>query len=128
MAGAMEYAGGHQAFDVLIRASLLAERAPENVTPVKRSTGGVAKDHVYRCPVKTCGKTFTKNWNLKVHVRLHTGDEPFKCSHENCRKTFRWRSSLKSHEKTHENTSGRRKALENVTPVDNTESSESVSI
>mmetsp|Transcript_29136 Transcript_29136/g.113172 ORF Transcript_29136/g.113172 Transcript_29136/m.113172 type:complete len:144 (-) Transcript_29136:305-736(-) len=118
MSGKTEYSGGHQPLDVLIHASLLAERAPESAAGGRTfgSTGNV-KDSVYRCPVESCSKTFTKKWNLKVHVRLHTGDEPFKCSRGDCKKSFRWRSSLKSHEKTHENSGGRKKIVEAHPPT-----------
>eukprot|EP00188_Purpureofilum_apyrenoidigerum_P001150 Plantae.Rhodophyta-Purpureofilum_apyrenoidigerum.ctg16082.p1 GENE.Plantae.Rhodophyta-Purpureofilum_apyrenoidigerum.ctg16082~~Plantae.Rhodophyta-Purpureofilum_apyrenoidigerum.ctg16082.p1 ORF type:complete len:133 (-),score=13.38 Plantae.Rhodophyta-Purpureofilum_apyrenoidigerum.ctg16082:877-1275(-) len=107
MDGEEEYDQASQPLDVLIHASsLLAERAQE----VKGSNG--TRENAYICNAKNCGRTFTKKWNLKVHIRLHTGDTPFTCRHESCKKTFRWRSSLKSHEKTHENSSAKRRGGE----------------
>mmetsp|Transcript_12115 Transcript_12115/g.36935 ORF Transcript_12115/g.36935 Transcript_12115/m.36935 type:complete len:133 (+) Transcript_12115:99-497(+) len=105
MGGEEEYDAASQPLDVLIHASsLLAEQAQEGKGP------NGTRENVYMCKVKNCGRTFTKKWNLKVHVRLHTGDTPFMCRYESCKKTFRWRSSLKSHEKTHENSSAKRRA------------------
>jgi hypothetical protein len=53
----------------------------------------------YRCLV--CKKLFNKNYNLRAHSRLHTGERPFACDAPGCDKSFLWKSSLTSHRAAH---------------------------
>lgn len=54
------------------------------------------------CPVAGCGKEFDRKFNMKAHLRKHTGDRPYKCSYPQCNIRYMWRSSLANHIRRHE--------------------------
>ena len=53
------------------------------------------------CPV--CSRLFTFAYNLKVHMRRHTGERPYTCRFVDCKRKFKHHSSLRVHEQTHSN-------------------------
>uniref|UniRef100_A0A4W4GCV0 C2H2-type domain-containing protein n=1 Tax=Electrophorus electricus TaxID=8005 RepID=A0A4W4GCV0_ELEEL len=48
---------------------------------------------LFKCVHATCGATFTRQWRLKEHETVHTGE----CTFQNCQVTFRKRRMLKLH-------------------------------
>lgn len=83
------------------------ERAVMSSNRLQGMSGGLgarmqrkATDKLFVCD--ECGKDFNRRYNLKIHLRVHTGETPYLCPKEGCKKKFMWRSSLLHHTRLHE--------------------------
>ncbi|KAM0322175.1 hypothetical protein ACHAQA_009665 [Verticillium albo-atrum] len=68
------------------------DQPPAFVQPTRR-----VEDARFLCNI--CGKSFTRNINLKGHMRSHFGERPFACS--SCGKAFTRLNDCRRHEKIH---------------------------
>ena len=78
--------------------------SPKNNTNLNKSINGPAIPSSKTCNWvfengQVCGKTFSKSYNLVVHMRMHEDIRPFACTL--CDQTFRQKAHLQRHETTH---------------------------
>ncbi|KAN0064598.1 hypothetical protein ACQY0O_002227 [Thecaphora frezii] len=58
---------------------------------------------LFSCPVPGCGSTFTRQYNLRGHLRSHADERPFKCEWPGCQKSFARAHDCKRHQNLHLN-------------------------
>ena len=83
-------------------------KRPSQKTTIKKDSNGKAS-----WPCDVCGKVFNQSYNLKVHMKVHTGEKRRNCYDESttcpiCLKVLCDRTRLKYHLETHNNTTERR--------------------
>lgn len=70
------------------------------VASQEMSSGVVAVNKGFSCPLLSCGRIFKRLEHLKRHVRTHTQERPYECNR--CSKRFSRSDNLTQHIKTHE--------------------------
>ncbi|KAI9558228.1 putative spalt-like protein [Daphnia sinensis] len=62
-------------------------------------SGGGKKDQLFKHRCRYCGKVFSSDSALQIHIRSHTGERPFKCNI--CGNRFTTKGNLKVHFQRH---------------------------
>ncbi|CAG8491067.1 5554_t:CDS:2 [Ambispora leptoticha] len=84
--------------DISQRLHIETALAPPPAKPSRRTTKSAAP---FACPHEHCPKTFTRQYNLKSHLRTHTDERPFVCNYPGCPRAFARQHDLKRHQKLH---------------------------
>lgn len=58
---------------------------------------------LFTCPFPDCGSTFTRQYNLRGHMRSHMDQRPFKCDWPGCGRSFARTHDCKRHHNLHLN-------------------------
>mmetsp|Transcript_12328 Transcript_12328/g.50702 ORF Transcript_12328/g.50702 Transcript_12328/m.50702 type:complete len:111 (-) Transcript_12328:821-1153(-) len=71
---------------------MLAEAANQSLSPAHAR--GDEGSRPFACPFDNCTKRFSKKYNLKTHIRIHTKERPYVCD---CSLKYMYKSSLVKH-------------------------------
>jgi uncharacterized Zn-finger protein len=74
---------------------------PQKTTKTKQPRKSSKSLAPFACPHEHCSKTFTRQYNLKSHLRTHTDERPFVCTYPGCPRAFARQHDLKRHQKLH---------------------------
>ena len=75
------------------RHQILAVVPPEQIKPSENNIRN--KEMLYKC--KDCPEKFTKQHDLKLHTRVHSGVKPYSCKFKDCGEKFIMPLDLKFH-------------------------------
>ncbi|WFD32009.1 hypothetical protein MSPP1_003051 [Malassezia sp. CBS 17886] len=86
------------------------QTAAQTCTPIVTTSAAQAAsasrrkaDAVFTCPFPDCGSTFTRQYNLRGHMRSHMDQRPFKCEWPGCGRSFARTHDCKRHHNLHLN-------------------------
>lgn len=86
-----------------LSSSNLVNPPVQNVTTSKTQAASASRrknDASFVCPVQGCGSQFTRQFNLRSHLRSHADERPFKCPAPGCDKAFARAHDAKRHHET----------------------------
>lgn len=86
------------------------QTAAQTRTPVVTTSAAQAAsasrrkaEALFTCPFPDCGSTFTRQYNLRGHMRSHMDERPFKCEWPGCGRSFARTHDCKRHHNLHLN-------------------------
>lgn len=87
----------------IVSATMLVNPPIQNVTTSATQAASASRrknDAQFVCPVPGCGSQFTRQFNLRSHLRSHADERPFKCPAPGCDKAFARAHDAKRHHET----------------------------
>ncbi|WFC97209.1 hypothetical protein MBRA1_003875 [Malassezia brasiliensis] len=80
------------------RTPVVTTSAAQAASALRRKTKAL-----FTCPFPDCGSTFTRQYNLRGHMRSHMDQRPFKCDWPGCGRSFARTHDCKRHHNLHLN-------------------------